>query len=905
MSVESRSRMISRKFLHQGRETLATLVVEDKMYTCLICNFWQDGLQVVTDEYLLLQPEKPITKLYFGDQGQHSVEGMRVLQSYMDANLSRLDVYAPDQQVKERLKGMLRFIAGESKSLGRRHGVSIDKIPRFSRKIHYSADAVKKRLQWARGVSGSKLVHIPRSLFKPETLAGNIENYIGAVQIPVGIAGPLLVKGTYTNGYVPLPVATTEGALVSSITRGAMVCAMAGGVQVHVTGQKMIRAPVFFCRDQDGVVNLEYWVASHFPDIKREAESISSIAKLKTVVPFILGDALHLLFYYTTGDAAGQNMTTACTWKACEWIVEQIKGDHSICYRRYMIEGNMSGDKKVNHNSFMQGRGVSVVASCEVPGKILRRLLRVTAADFVRSWNASEAGATQIGMMGSNINFANVIAAVFTATGQDIACVHESALGTFKVHQQGDNLHCTVSLPSLVVGTVGGGTKLPTQRECLELMDCCGTGKLFRFAEIIAAACLCLDLSTGAAILSNEFVSAHERLGRNRPSSKLAWSEVNAEFFSRMLHEQNYVVERAEKGALDNGSGIISRLTAENTSGLYGLHPYKLGVNTQGKRATIATVLKIKASDNKIIEIGTKVARLTGEDTLPGLYESQSHVFGFDHSAVREVAFYSAASKQILQFCPKIHGTACNHEREIYAVLMEDLSPYMNADALMDPSYWDSALIETVLSQMAAMHAVYFNRYDAVPEAMKIAKLDESELVGALPLLSELTAYNSARYPNLFPPDAHRLYREFLAQLRGKVRRMREFPMTLTHNDLNPRNLCLRDKDQFPRLVIYDWELAVFQNPQRDLIEFLAFVLGPDVPVDEYVRYAAFYQKQLEMKTGREFSTELFMEVLHLNALYFAVVRLNLYLLGHNLLKLDFIERVCLNVAAFVEGVSV
>lgn len=852
-------------------------------------------------------PLQRFTKLFFSDREKHvvegveGVEGMGVLQSNKNSDVLHLDVHAPEQHIKKRLNCLDGLLEGESKP-EKTNKHSSSRIPRFSRKVHYSDEAIQKRVQWARTVSSAKLENITRDIFHPKTLAGNIENYIGSVQVPVGIAGPILVKGNQANGYVPVPIATTEGALVSSLTRGAIACSMAGGIQVHVTKQQMIRAPVFFCTAQYGAVNLECWISKHFSDIKRKAESVSSVARLKKILPFILGDTLHLRFYYSTGDAAGQNMTTACTWAACEWIVDQIKDDPSISYSTYIIEGNMSGDKKVNHQSLMHGRGVSVVASCYIPDNILRRLLRITAADFVRAWGAGEAGAIQIGMMGSNINFANVVAGVFTATGQDIACVHESSLGTFKAHQEGEGLHCSASLPSLVIGTVGGGTRLPTQRDSLELMGCYGNGKLFRFAEIIAAACLSLDLSTGAAILSNEFVRAHERLGRNRPSKKLLRSEVNTNFFTNMLCKPGSTVEHVEEGVIDNNSAIISSLTEEKDCGLYGLHRYRLRIRTNEKLKTLSTVLKIKPPDKKIIEIGAKVARLTGEDILPGLYESQSHIFGLDDSPIREIVFYSKASKDILRYCPAIYGTKCDHDRGIYAILMEDLSRYADPFSLNDPSRWDRSSIESVLSEMAAIHAVYLGRYDMLPKSMKIDILCEDELCSASPLLSELISYSSTRYPHLFPNQAHKRYRQFLLDIVSKIKRMKEFPMTLTHNDFNPRNFFLRGEADSPRLVLYDWELAFFQNPQRDLVEFLAFVLNPELPVSEYQRYADYYRQQLEAKSGRHFSREFFMEILHLNTLYFAVVRLNLYLLGHNLLKFDFMERVCINTARYVEA---
>lgn len=777
-----------------------------------------------------------------------------------------------------------------------------NKIPRFSRKVHYSDEAIQKRIQWVRTVTGATLTNITQSIFQPEILAGNIENYIGSVQIPIGLSGPLLVKGIHANGYIPVPIATTEGALVSSLTRGAMVCAMAGGINARVTERQMIRAPMFFCTTRTGATNLEQWLLNNFTNIKREAESVSSVARLEKIFSSVLGESLHVLFYYFTGDAAGQNMTTACTWAACEWIVKQIKYNPAIQYCSYVIEGNMSGDKKVNQNSLMRGRGVSVVGSCHIPDKILKRLLRVTAADFVRCWEAAEAGARQIGMMGSNINFANIIAGIFTATGQDIACVHESAIGTFKARQEGNGLQCSVRLPSLVIGTVGGGTRLPTQRECLELMGCYGNGGLSRLAEIIAAACLSLDLSTGSAILANEFVSAHERLGRNRPLKKLSQSEIDADFFTGMLFDRNRSVEYVRKDVFDSKNAIISKLTEEKDTGVYGLHRYQLGIRTNGELETVKTVLKIKPADSKIINIGFKIAKLTGEDTLPGLYESQSHIFGLENSSIREIEFYTQVAKGIRHYCPKIYGTKSDPAREIYAVLMEDLSRYHDASNLINPSHWDPCSIEAVLSDIASIHSVYLERYELLPTSMKINILNEKDMLRASPLLSELISFNSAQYPELFPNHACKWYREFLQDIDSHIKRMKEFPMTLTHNDFNPRNMFLRYKSESPRLILYDWELAFFQNPQRDLIEFLAFVLKLDTPIAEYERFVDFYRQQLEIKTGKRFPRDVFMQILYLNAVYFAVIRINLYLLGHHLLKFDFIERVCLNTARFIES---
>jgi hydroxymethylglutaryl-CoA reductase (NADPH) len=501
----------------------------------------------------------------------------------------------------------------------------VSRIPKFPRKEHYTQKAIKARLEWAKHVSGAHLNNITHSIFNPENLAGNIENYIGSVQIPLGIAGPIFIKGMYVNEYMPIPIASTEGALVSSISRGGYTCNICGGIQTHVLRQTMLRAPAFFCKDMQGAINLEKWIMEHIDIIKAKAESVSSIARLQQIVPFLFGDSLHLRFYYTTGDAAGQNMTSACTWVACEWIVKQIRNIPSIKFYYYIIEGNMSGDKKVNIQNSIMGRGVAVTAQCYIPDKVLREVLRIPAKRLIRAWIEAEVGAQQIGMVGINVNFANVIAGVFTSTGQDIACVHESSSGTFKMREENEGILFTAHLPSLIIGTIGGGTKLPTQRDCLELMGCYGTGKLFRLAEIITATCLALDISTASAIVANEFVRAHENLGRNRPSEKLFSVQINEKFINNMVFNKETIVEKLTKEKIEKHSGIISEIIQEKSHDIYGLFRCALTIRKMQGIEKISAILKNKASDNEIIDIGINLAKLSGEDTLPGLFESQNH----------------------------------------------------------------------------------------------------------------------------------------------------------------------------------------------------------------------------------------------------------------------------------------
>jgi len=869
----------------------------NRIYSGKLAGFWGNGLEIQMDEPLAADIGTEVFNVSIGENGNVPlVRSMEIVSFRNYGQSTVIDLQAQNKSDAKALRDAVDILVNTGRHRDRK-SVDPTRIPKSSKKAHYSPEAVGRRLEWARQVSGSSLSGIARSILKPESLAGNIENYIGAVQIPVGLAGPILIKGSYINDYVPLPIATTEGALISSISRGAKACNLSGGVHVHVIRQHMVRAPVFFCDSMEGAINLERWVEEHLHRIREKAESVSSVARLEKITPLVFGRALHLRFYFTTGDAAGQNMTSACTWVACEWIARQIRDDPFIKYLWHNIEANMSGDKKANYQNFIEGRGLSVTASCFIHRKILRRILRVTPEQFVRIWSEAEFCAHETGMLGSNINFANVIAGIFAATGQDMASIHESAGGIFKAYLRDDGLEFAVFLPSLVAGTVGGGTKLPVQKECLEIMGCYGQGRLFRFAEIVAGACLSLDISTGAAIVTNDFVSAHERLGRNRPTNTLTKSDINEKFFTDLFHDPDITVTGFRKLPRHSCSGIISTITGE--SSVHGLHRYLLSATTPDGPVDIPAFLKLKVSNRELEETGLKVARLTGEDRLPGLYESQSHIFCLEDSHLREISIYRNAPDELLRFCPVIYGTMVDHSKEIYAVLMEDLTGSDYYDSIFHIQSWNDQAIKTVLRDMAAMHSLYFNRYHALGH-MDIQKMDMDFVCSGSALMEELTHFNAQRYPDLVPDGVMGKYVDFMENLDMQVDKMLSFPLTLTHNDFNPRNLCLRTGSASPVTVLYDWELALFQNPQHDLIEFMVFVMKDGSSRNDYLRYADFYIQCLEKGLSAPIDRTHFVEVLDLNALFLALVRMNLYLLGHNILKLEFLERVYTNLARYI-----
>lgn len=903
MEYTSYKSIDKRKYFHKGRKPVILFVVNNKACSGVMTNYWRNGFTMTAEAHVELERDDIIPKIYYEIGGkEYSLENMRVLHSYWDetAELALIDVYAPDRETEDSFRHLVDSIMGRPDPVVARH-LDESKIPKFSGKDHYTAWATQTRLLWARGISGSDLDNISQAIFNPETLAGNIENYIGAVQIPIGLAGPVLVRGVYVDGYVPVPIGTTEGALVSSISRGAHVCNLAGGIEARVISQRMVRAPVFFCEDMYGAMNLEKWIINHMERIKEKAESVSSVAQVKQILPLVFGDTLHLRIYYYTGDAAGQNMTTACTWVACEWIAKQIRDYPSIKFIKYNIEGNMSGDKKANYQNFINGRGVSVVASCWIPGIILEKFLRVTVDDFIKGWQTAEVGSLQIGMMGSNINFANVIAGIFTASGQDIASVHESSVGIFKAIKKDDGIQFTAHLPSLVIGTVGGGTKLPTQRDCLELMGCYGTGKSFRLAEIIAATCLALDISTGSAIASNEFVSAHERLGRNRPTKRIAKADIDVKFFNTVMASGTTGLQMLsfEENSMITDSGIVSNLAKEKSTKFQGLFRYRATVSNGGTSVR-NMVLKIKSADTEIIDIGAGLAKLSGEDRLPGLFEAQQHIFGFENSHIREIECYRHFSPGLMAYTPVIYGTAIDYERELFAVLMEDLSECSHLETVNNAGAWDDEAIGCVIDDLAGMHAVYLNRFDEVPPAVNIITLDEERSQGAVPFLKELTDFNALRFPAIIEPGLSAVYRSYLDGMGAHVRAMRKAPMTVTHNDFNTRNICLRPVGASPRLIAYDWELPCYQNPQHDLVEFLVYALNDGMASAD--AWAERYRQKLAQQSGVAIDADEFKRIMLLNALDLAVVRFNLYLLAHNIAKFSFFERVYRNLKQFIQA---
>jgi hydroxymethylglutaryl-CoA reductase (NADPH) len=384
-------------------------------------------------------------------------------------------------------------------------------VPRFANQ-GYSEDALTARRQWIEERTGTKLAHVGACTIPGEQMRGNIENPVGTVQTPLGIAGPLLIHGAHAQGIFYVPMATTEGALVRSYERGMMTLTRAGGVTVRVYVDENRVCPVFLFPDVAAAHDFAAGLDGCFAGIKEEAESTTRHGKLLRLECQPVGREVILNFCYFTADAHGMNMIVKATERACRWILL-----HTGATDFYLFSGH-SSEKRGSGTLLPGGKGKKVVAGAKISATLLRHYLHITPAKLVDLWRHTVIGHMQANAIGYNGHYANGLAALFIACGQDVANVVNSAVGitNFELTED-DAIYASVTLPSLTVATVGGGTALGTSNECLRTLGVAGKAGAPKLAEIAAATLLAGEISMAAAIASGEFVSAHENYGRNRP----------------------------------------------------------------------------------------------------------------------------------------------------------------------------------------------------------------------------------------------------------------------------------------------------------------------------------------------------------------------------------------------------
>ncbi len=344
----------------------------------------------------------------------------------------------------------------------------------------------------------------------------NIENMIGAVQVPVGVAGPLTVNGQYAQGQFYVPLATTEGALVASVNRGCKAITAAGGAIVRIISDEMTRAPVFKVRDVTEAVRLIEWVQkpSNLDKLRRIVKQTTRHGELLRIDPYAVDDNVFLRCAFDTKDALGMNMVTIAT----DELVDVIASELDV--KLASLSGNMCVDKKPAAMNLIEGRGKNVIAEINLPRDVVQSGLKTNPEDIADvHYRKNVIGSMKAGSLGFNAHAANVVAATFIATGQDAAHVVEASTTITSIRAKEGHLHASVTMPSLPVGTVGGGTGVQTQQECLSMLGVAGGGNppgtnAKKLAEVICAAVLAGELSLIAALTTRDLAKAHKTLGR-------------------------------------------------------------------------------------------------------------------------------------------------------------------------------------------------------------------------------------------------------------------------------------------------------------------------------------------------------------------------------------------------------
>ena len=386
--------------------------------------------------------------------------------------------------------------------------IKLHEIEKYTESV---PQAVQIRRKFMETISVSKLDNVSHfSLDMEEAMKKNIENPIGAIQIPVGIAGPLKINGEHAEGEFYVPLATSEGALVASVNRGCSTITLSGGANVRIIDDKMTRAPVIKAESVIEAMEIKKWIENNFTELKEAAEATTRHGKLLKIDPVIVvGRYIYPRFVYSTGDSMGMNMVTIATETALSLLSEKT-GAHVIA-----LSGNVCVDKKPAALNLIEGRGKTLVAEIVVPREIVDKKLKTTP-EAIQEVNMAKnfVGSAISGSLGFNAQYANMIGAIFLATGQDEAHIVEGSLGITTAEDKNGDLYFSVTLPDVPLATFGGGTRLETAKECLEIMDSFGSGKVHKFAEIVAATVLAGELSLMGALAAGHLARAHKDLGR-------------------------------------------------------------------------------------------------------------------------------------------------------------------------------------------------------------------------------------------------------------------------------------------------------------------------------------------------------------------------------------------------------
>ena len=370
----------------------------------------------------------------------------------------------------------------------------------------YKKEDTEARKEWVEQFSGVKLDDTLRD--HEEELQGIIENHVGFMQVPMAVVGPLLLEGSYANGEFCIPLCTLEGTLAMSMNRGIYASTISGGTKVRHFRQELSRAPVFIFDNIDESVKFQNWINENEEEIIKVAESTTNHGKVLRIDQYTVQNYVILDIVLDTSNAAGQNMVTLAAKVACEFIQEKTN-------QNYILESNLNSDKKASVRNMLLGRGHAVTAETTIKNSVMKRVLKMDPDILFDSWSFFPIVSSMAGTHGNGLHVSNALTAIYLATGQDAACVAENSIAHIGVEKREEGLKFKLTLPSLTVGTIGGGTRLKMQNKNLELLGCNGGEHSSRkLAEIIAGSALALEISLICAIGSHTWTDAHMKYGR-------------------------------------------------------------------------------------------------------------------------------------------------------------------------------------------------------------------------------------------------------------------------------------------------------------------------------------------------------------------------------------------------------
>lgn len=404
---------------------------------------------------------------------------------------------------KDRRRSSATIDSQETKK--QEHREKIIRVPHDARK-NYDRSFVVERRKWLEDLTKSRLTNISSDCYESMELRGNIENFIGSAQIPIGIVGPLKIDGQYAKGTFYVPIATTEGGLISTYQRGAIAITKAGGAKTCVTKDENFLDPIFVLSNLGEANKFISWVSSSHQLLKRKVESVTNHGKLNGITPILIGRRVVLKISYFTEDAMGANMINFATDAICKFISENFP------IQRYLLRSNYSSEKKVSGSNIVSNYGKEVYVESIIPKRIVKLHLNSSSEEIGSAWHSWALSSINSGMIGINAQIANGLSGLFIACGQDVAHVTNASVGINMLEKlENGDLYASLKLPNIIVGTVGGGTALNTQRECLEMIGCYGKGKAKKFSEIVAATLLAGEIGICAGITTDEFLAPHVR----------------------------------------------------------------------------------------------------------------------------------------------------------------------------------------------------------------------------------------------------------------------------------------------------------------------------------------------------------------------------------------------------------